>query len=282
MIYYKPKGSFDQVPVAELINFPDGTIGGSLRTDLIGLDFLELRWFYENDSELFLLRCVVDTIRSIDKDKQISLFMPYIPNARMDRVGSVHQLFTLKTFARIINEMNFYSVTVVDAHSDVSVALLDRCQNLKYASSSLIHAALVKTFKADAKVIKDTAVICYPDAGSAKRYDIPTLKSVVCNKHRDFNTGRIDKLELATTSELAGRTVFIVDDICSYGGTFHFAAKALREAGAKDVILVVTHCEDNILKGKLFDPNEEKLVSKVFTTNSIFKAEHPDIVVSKI
>lgn len=282
MIYYKPEGSFDQVPVAELINFPDGTIGGSLQTDLIGRDFLELRWFYENDSELFLLRCVVDAIRSINKDKQISLFMPYIPNARMDRVSSVHQLFTLKTFSRIINEMNFYSVIVVDAHSDVSVALLDRCQNLKYASSALIHAALVKTFKADARAIKDAAVICYPDAGSAKRYDIPTLNSVVCNKHRDFNTGRIDKLELTTTSELTGKTAFIVDDICSYGGTFYLAAKALREAGAKDVILVVTHCEDNILKGRLFDPNEEQLISKVFTTNSIFKAEHPDIFVSKI
>ena len=82
--------------------------------------------------------------------------------------------------------------------------------------------------------------------------------------------------------DLTDKNVFIVDDICSYGGTFHAAAKALKAAGANRIVLVVSHCEDSILKGKLFDPSETKLIDTVFTTDSIFRGQHPQIVVHKL
>ena len=58
-----------------------------------------------------------------------------------------------------------------------------------------------------------------------------------------------------------------MDDICSYGGTFHRAATALKEAGARKVYLYITHCENAIWRGKLPDSD---LIEKVFTTNSIY------------
>ena len=62
--------------------FPDGTL-------LMKLPFSpkpsnEIRWYYENDAELFKLICLVKTMREMYKGVRIDLFMPYLPNARQE------------------------------------------------------------------------------------------------------------------------------------------------------------------------------------------------------
>ena len=44
----------------------------------------------------------------------------------MDRVKTESDVFTLKYFAKFINSMNFDAVSVLDPHSYVSEALIDR------------------------------------------------------------------------------------------------------------------------------------------------------------
>ena len=66
----------------------------------------------------------------------------------------------------------------------------------------------------------------------------------------------------------------IIDDICSYGGTFYYSAKKLKELGADKIYLYVTHCENNILNGELLKDN---LIEKVFTTESIFTESNKKI-----
>lgn len=56
--------------------------------------------------------------------------MPYIPHARMDRVQELEDVFTLKYFCQVINSLHFDKVIVRDAHSNVSLALLDRVIDL--------------------------------------------------------------------------------------------------------------------------------------------------------
>ena len=72
------------------------------------------------------------------------------------------------------------------------------------------------------------------------------------------------------------KKVAIRDDICSYGGTFVTAAKELRKRGVEEIVLFVSHCENNILKGEVFD-----YVDRVFTTDSIFTGCHPQITIVK-
>ena len=84
--------------------FPDGTL-------LMKLSFFlkpsnEIRWHYENDAELFKLICLVKAMREIDKRVRIDLFMPYLPNARQDRVKNPEDVFTLKYFCEIINSLD--------------------------------------------------------------------------------------------------------------------------------------------------------------------------------
>ena len=69
------------------------------------------------------------------------------------------------------------------------------------------------------------------------------------------------------------------DDICAYGGTMYHSAKKLKEMGAGDVYMYVTHCENSILEGDLINSG---LVKKIFTTDSIFNKEHPLIEVMEV
>jgi ribose-phosphate pyrophosphokinase len=87
-------------------------------------------------------------------------------------------------------------------------------------------------------------------------------------KKRDWETGQILGLDLVNKEAIIDKSVLIVDDICSRGGTFYHSAKALKAAGAKSVSLYVTHCEGTITTGDL--AASDGLVDHVYTTKSIF------------
>ena len=263
--------------------FPDGTL-------LMKLPFSpkpsnEIRWYYENDAELFKLICLVKTMREMYKGVRIDLFMPYLPNARQDRVKNPEDVFTLKYFCEIINSLEFDTVFVTDVHSNVGLALLDRVREIK--PWEYIHNALTKiTFMETGDVMHEAREECYknlllfyPDEGAMKRYSgemgMPYIFGV---KDRDWKTGQIKRLNLAgDVSMIEGKNILIIDDICSKGGTFYYAAKELKEAGAANIYLYVTHCENTIYEGELL--KEDSLIKHIFTTNSLLTAPNEKMTI---
>ena len=125
---------------------------------------------------------------------------------------------------------------------------------------------------------KENVLLFYPDEGAMKRYSAMCDKPYVFGmKKRDWTTGQIQGLDVQGQTELIkGSKVLIVDDICSRGGTFYHSAKALKNLGAGEIYLYVSHCENSILEGDLLTSN---LVETVFTTNSIFTKQHEKITV---
>ena len=91
---------------------------------------------------------------------------------------------------------------------------------------------------------------------------------VIGIKKRDWSTGEIQGLSISGRTELVeNSTILIVDDICSKGGTFYHSAKALKELGAKEIYLYISHCENTVLEGDLI---QSDLIKRIYTTNSIF------------
>ena len=122
----------------------------------------------------------------------------------------------------------------------------------------------------------------YPDEGAMKRYSGMADKPYVFGmKKRDWATGQIKGLDVAGATEfIEGNRVLIVDDICSRGGTFYHSAKKLKELGAKEIYLYVSHCENTILEGEVLSSG---LIEKVFTTDSLFtgKDERIEVIVNE-
>jgi ribose-phosphate pyrophosphokinase len=188
------------------------------------------------------------------------LVLPYIPNARQDRIADEeNDVFTLKWFCEIINSLNFERVTAIDAHSAVSTALLDRSHAL---TAKRMIDSVVDKVKPD--------LLFYPDNGAAKKYSgFMQCEYAFGIKNRDWKTGKIMGLDVV--GDVKSKNILIVDDISSYGGTFFYSAKKLKELGAKKLWLYVTHCENSILEGELTNSG---LLEKIYTTDSIFTDEH--------
>lgn len=255
----------------DFTQFPDGTTSFLLDTE--GAVWFRIEWRYDGDHECMLLWYLVHHIRANNRaGVDIELILPYIPNARMDRVKSGDEVFTLKWFAEFINSLDFRKVVVLDPHSNVATALINRICVKEPAD--FIRMA-IECVQVDTD--NDEVLMCYPDEGAAKRYsDLMGREYVFGIKHRDWRTGKIEGLELANAEKVNGRNVLIVDDICSRGGTFTHTAKALKEAGANQIFLYVSHCENTIFKGFVLT---DGLISQVFTTNSIYRGEHEKVTV---
>lgn len=251
-------------------NFPNGET--RLVTAGLPQEFMHVRrmiFKYENDSDLIklmILKNYLDSKRVVINN----LVIAYMPYSRMDRSENGSP-FTLKYVTNFINGLNFERVTVVEPHSDVTCALLDR------AEAKYINFDLVEKVKQEVLFNDEKDYIVFPDAGASKRYSkMKVQNTLFCNKVRDFATGEIRGLELVgDTSKAYGRTAIIVDDLSSYGGTFIATADRLRQEGFVEINLLVAHAENSIFKrndrtGKLLFEH----VDKIFTTDSILTAQN--------
>lgn len=257
----------------EIGSFPDGTILMK-QGDLDGV-FAHIKWQYENDREFLALIYLVKHLRRLGY-KFIDLHMPYIPNARMDRVKNEKDVFTLKYFAELLNDLHFNYIQVLDPHSSVSEALIDNL--IVETPKEYVNETLERIAPYDHK--KSNVLMFYPDEGAMKRYSgLVNIPYVFGIKKRNWETGKIEGLDVAgAVDQIAGKDILIVDDICSRGGTFYHSAKKLKELGANKIYMYVSHCENTILEGELLTSG---LIEKVYTTDSIFTKEHEKVEVIK-
>jgi len=235
----------------------------------------------QNSDDIMEILIAKDALERLGYD-DIELIIPYVPYARQDRYEIPGESFTLKVFANIINNVGFSKVTMVDAHSDVTPALIDRSSNVKN------HEFVLKAIRAimnEAERIPDNVdeyircgqfALISPDAGANKKingvhsyidkmtrgimnpteFSVPLIK---CDKRRNMADGSLGGFEVLA-NDLKGKTCIIVDDICSRGGTFMGLAGALKEKNAGDIYLVVTHWENSADEEKMKAAGIKKVI----------------------
>lgn len=266
---------------AQISYFPDGTFlikenvyewAEEFKTRSVCFE-----WYFENNAELLALQFLAWHFQ--DHGMITRLYMPYIPNARMDRVKKPEDVFTLKYFARIINSIGFEKVRVVDPHSAVSEALIDR---LEIVDASKYIQTVLEVLSHEPGILQ----IVFPDGGAEKRYagfipaEIPKSYGM---KVRDWSTGFILGLELHGASVVEADKVLIIDDICSYGGSAYYTAKHIKDMNPEaKVYFYVTHCENSVLEGKFGEKEvpllDTGLIEALYTTGDILTKEHEKII----
>ena len=243
--------------------FPDGT--KLLKFNPRREEYV-ITWLYDRDDELFQLIALTKHLKN--KGCKVWLNLPYVPNARMDRVKNNDEVFTLKAFAETINWLGFEEVRISNPHSTVSEALFDRV----YVDFICVYYDVKRIIETSLSKID---VLYFPDEGACKRYSdilaplgLPVAFGI---KKRDWKTGKIEGIELAGYDEVKGKNILMVDDICAYGGTFYYSACKLKDLGANDISCYVTHLENSVMdkeKGKLIWGD---LIKTIYATNSIFR-----------
>lgn len=212
--------------------FPDETLRLNPNVEFILNHTATICWHFESNEEMIAVMFLANHVRRIGADR-VNLIMPYIPNARQDRVKNDTDVFTLKYFAEFINNLHFNKVVVLDPHSSVSEALIN---NIEVESPKPYIEKVIEEIKKE--INDETLIAFYPDEGAMKRYsgmlDMPYAFGI---KKRNWETGKIEGLDVAGAKDLIkDSNIIIVDDISSRGGTFYFFCKEVERTRCKECI----------------------------------------------
>lgn len=230
-------------------------------------------------SEDFIgLAMIKDALRGLNQEVS-ELILPYIPYARQDRVCDKGESFSLDVFITLLGALNFAKITVLDPHSEVASALLNKIAKVKIVN----QLNIISNSKFNEHLCRQkNLVFCSPDAGANKKTSdlakyIQHEGFIRADKLRDLTNGKI-KETIVYADDLSGKTVVVADDICDFGGTFILLAQELKKKKAEKIILYVTH---GIFAGG-FDKLFESGINEIWTTNSFKNIEDPKVNVLKI
>lgn len=214
---------------------------GSSVNKYSGVMDVEIYAYLDSSDAIMDLILVKDALDRIAKGALLGthkiLYMPYIPYARQDRVMVDGEPLSSAAFAPIINMLNFDRVIVDDPHSDVSASHL---KNVIVNDQGDIAINIL------GRGFFDNVILVAPDSGAMKKTTSLAKKVNAedrvgfATKSRDVTNGHL-KVTGYSGPELSGETVLIVDDLADRGGTFIQLAKFLREKGAEEIFLYVTH-----------------------------------------
>lgn len=239
----------------EKIKYPDGQISVVLLDNEIDAP-VHLLGRFNSYEDLFLILAANDACKTICNE--IHLTLPYVFGSRSDRRFKSNQSFDLKIICDIINRCKFKSITLLDPHSDVLPALLSTDDTNVYVINQLTWILdAISEFNIDMR----DGILVSPDAGAYKKIfkigEYLNKPIITANKYRNTD----GDITLEVYGDVKDKHCFIIDDICDGGYTFVTLAKKLKELGASQVDLFVTH--GIFSKGKL------DYVDKIYTTNSI-------------
>ncbi len=213
-------------------------------------DLIEIQAYLKSSSEVMQMFNLIDAVNRIHKDSTVEILMPYFPYARQDRACEMGEAHGAQMFSKLIKAYDHVisRITVVDPHSDVVGALFDGDIIEIVKQEDQLKEYLQFDDELAETLEQDDIVIVSPDGGALKKIlgvanELNNPPVVAAEKVRNTRTGAIERTVVHDTENvLVDSTVFIVDDICDGGRTFHELAKVLKEEhGVDKVILYVTH-----------------------------------------
>ena len=232
--HFKPFGINNEIKF-KAFTFNGGEPHIKILSSLNNVDEITITHRIKSFNDFGLLLLAIDAVQRQGVE-HISVFVPYFPGARQDRIMTSGEPLTVKVYADILNNYNLKEVIVFDVHSDVTPALLSRCKTIN-------NFSFIK--KVVSNIPNNNLVLISPDGGALKKiYALATylenIPVIECSKVRDIKTGKLSNFNVYADN-LKGKTCLIVDDICDGGGTFIGIGKALKEKQADKLYLAVSH-----------------------------------------
>ena len=211
-----------------------------------------------NDNLMELLICI-DALRR-SSAKNITAVIPYFGYARQDRKVVPRTAISAKLVSNLITNAGAHRIVTVDLHAGQIQGFFDiPVDNL---FSTPIFSKHIK------KYISNKNIICVaPDVGGVERARALGQKLnvglAIVDKRRPA-PGKSQVMNII--GNVKGKNCLLIDDIIDSGGTIVNAAKALKEKGAKDVYVYVTH---GVLSGNAVEQINNSKIKKLILTDTI-------------
>lgn len=218
--------------------FPDGESCPTVRVDAPTI--LLYRRLDRPDAKLMPLLLAADALRRAGAMRLV-LVAPYMPYLRQDRVFEDGQPLSRDVLGRLVGQA-FERIVTVEPH-------LHRTRSLAAVfAGAVVTPVSVAPLFTEVLAGRPKAIVVGPDIESGPWTSEIARRSG--RTHLLLEKTRISDQEVRLIApaglSLARKSVVLVDDICSTGGTIEAAARLLRQAGARSIDTLICHA--------LFDP----------------------------
>ncbi|CAM3230664.1 ribose-phosphate diphosphokinase [Vagococcus sp. PNs007] len=213
-----------------------------------------------NDNLMELL-IMIDALKRASA-KTINVVMPYYGYARQDRKARSREPITAKLVANMLTAAGANRVLTLDLHAVQIQGFFD------IPVDHLMAAPLLAEYFIDNGYVGDDTVVVSPDHGGVTRARklaefLKAPIAIIDKRRPKANVAEVMNI----IGNVDGKKCILIDDMIDTAGTITLAAKALKDAGATEVLACCTH---PVLSGPAFERLDNSPIEKVIVTDSIY------------
>lgn len=194
--------------------------------------------------------------------KRITVVAPFYPYARQDKKGRGREPISARLIADLFKTAGADRIMSVDIHAAQIQGFFDGPFDHLFAMP-----VLLEHFRA--QLDASTLTVVSPDMGRVRVADVWSDKLgaplAIIHKRRDpLVPNQVSVHEIV--GEVEGRVCLIVDDLIDTGRTIVKAAEALKNAGAKGVVVAATHA---VFSDPAHEILQSDFIDKVVVTDTL-------------
>lgn len=173
---------------------------------------------------------------------RLTAVVPYLAYGRKDRRTKPRDPVTTRYVAQLFEAVGLDRIVTLEVHNVVAFENAFRCETL-HLDTRPVFAPLARELAGDGRDL----VVASPDPGGVKRAQLfreyleaalgRPVEGAFLEKRRSAGVVSGERV----VGEVAGRSVLVVDDLISTGGTMARAARACRALGAREVHALAAH-----------------------------------------
>ena len=241
-----------------ITHFADGEFSVSYEESIRGRHVFLVQSTFPNSDNLMELLLMIDAAKRASA-KSIIAVIPYFGWARQDRKDKPRVSIGAKLVADLLSVAGIDRLITMDLHADQIQGFYN--VPIDHLDASMVFVPYIQSLNLE------NLVIATPDVGGSKRastyskyLDVPL---VLCHKTRE-NANVVASMQII--GDVKDKNVILIDDMVDTAGTITKAADIMKQAGARSVRAIATHC---VMSGPASERVQNSQLEEMVFTDSI-------------
>lgn len=256
-----------EIPVGQALvgQFNNGEIRVQIEENVRGAEVFLVQPTCGNVNDSLMELLIMCDALTRSSAKNITCIVPYYGYARQEKKTTGREPITAKLVANLMTSAGCDRVITIDLHAAAIQGFFD------IPVDNLMSMKIMVDYFRSKKIPKEELVVVSPDAGGvnrARKFAERLGAGLAIIFKRRPRPDAVDVMDFV--GDIDGKTVLIVDDIISTGGTLLRGAELLVERGAKRVFAATTH---GLFAGNAIEAIEASCIEEVMVTDTVPIAE---------
>lgn len=256
---------------AEVVRFGNSEVRVTIQEDVkLSTSIIIQPLANPTDTHIMELFFFCDALRR-QEARRVIAYIPYFGYGRQDVQHRPGECVSVNVIIRFFESIGFTKIYTVDIHDEATEGVFSI--PFKNLSALPLLAQKIKQYLKTDKPSDKEIVVVSPDQGGVERarnfgesfYGTGDFSMAVIEKRRSLEKMHQSKA-LDLYGEVKNKTVVLVDDIITSGGTLINAAELCRARGAKKVLAAIVHHDFTVDAPQKLQHDS---IDRIFSTNTI-------------